>query len=434
MEFLETTVADYKEERCRLKDELRHNETQDAVFNPEVLLHRLDVQQMVLVKEEAPGVWMLGVNQQDPDTINIKEEEEELWTSQKGEELCVKKETDDTGFAFTAAPLKSEEDEEKPLFLQLHQHQVKEEDLATSSSVDQIKAATGGEDCGGAETTRKPDLNTYADECSSSETEVSEDDDDDDNVNDSDSQLKDLSDYESEPEDGDKDWKESRAPESGVHSVKKSCSFIEYGKQFHKTSQSVMSSSCLDTKECFEVKKPGGSIKKKYSRQNSFSCEDCGKKFNRKGNLNIHMIVHTGQKPFACDLCGQRFGHKSHLNTHMIVHTGQKAFACDLCGQRFRHKSHLNTHMLVHTGQKAFACDVCGHRFGQKSNLNRHMIVHTGQKPFACDICGQRFTSKSYLNTHMIAHTGQKPFACDLCGQRFGQKPHLNTHMIVHTG
>ncbi|XP_037536647.1 zinc finger and BTB domain-containing protein 17-like [Nematolebias whitei] len=296
MEFLETTVADYKEERCRLKDELRHNETQDAVFNPEVPLHRLDVQQMVLIKEEAPQGWMLGVDQQDPNTLSIKEEEEELWTSQDGEQFCVKKETNDTGFAFTAVPLKSEEDEEKPLFLQLHQHQVKEEDLPTSSSIDQMKAATGGEDCGGAETIRNPDQNTYGDDCSSSETEVSDDDD----VNDSDSQLKDL-DYGSEPEYGDKDWKESRAPESGVHTVKKSCSFSEHGKQFHKTSQSMMSSSCLVIKECFEMKKTGDSIKKKQSRQNSFSCEDCGKNFNSKANLKTHMIVHTGQKPFACD-------------------------------------------------------------------------------------------------------------------------------------
>ncbi|XP_037545269.1 zinc finger protein 16-like [Nematolebias whitei] len=317
-----------------LKDKLQHNKTQDAVFNPEVLLHRSDVQQMVLIKEETPEVRMLGVDQQDPETLNIKEEEEELWTSQEGEQFCVKKETDDSGFAFTAVPLKNEEDEEKPQFLQLHQHQVKEEDVPTSSSSDQMKAATGGEDCGGTETTRNPDLNTYRDDCSSSETEVSEDDEVDD-VNDSDSQLKDFSDSGSEPEDSDKDWKESRAPESDVNTVNKSCSFTEHGKQFHKTSQSMMSSSCLVVKECFEVKKSGGSVEKKQSRQNSFSCEDCGKTFNRKGNLKRHVIIHTGEKEFVCDLCGQRFGRKSTLNTHMIVHTGQKAFACDLCGQGF---------------------------------------------------------------------------------------------------
>ncbi|XP_037534444.1 uncharacterized protein LOC119411562 [Nematolebias whitei] len=148
-----------------------------------------EVQQMVLIKEEAPEVRMLGVDQQATETLNIKEEEEELWSSQEGEQFCVKKETDDTGFSFTAVHLKREEDEEKPQFLQLHQYQVKEEDLPTSSSADQMKPATGGEDYGGAETTRNPDLHTYGDDYSSSETEISEEED----VNDSDSQLKDLS-------------------------------------------------------------------------------------------------------------------------------------------------------------------------------------------------------------------------------------------------
>ncbi|XP_037544469.1 uncharacterized protein LOC119421152 [Nematolebias whitei] len=226
-----------------LKDKLQNKKTQDAVFNPKVLLHRLvvpaDVQQMVRIKEKAPEIWLLGVDQQDPETLNIKEEEEELWPSQEGEQFCVKKETDDTGFAFTAVPLKSVEDEEKPLFLQLHQHQVKGEDLTTSSSADQMKVATGGEDCGGAETTRNADLNTYEDVCSSSETEVSEDDEGDD-VNDSDSQLKDLSDSGSESDIGDKDWKEGRAPESGVNTVNKSCSSTEHEKQFHKTNVQQM--------------------------------------------------------------------------------------------------------------------------------------------------------------------------------------------------
>ncbi|XP_037545337.1 gastrula zinc finger protein XlCGF57.1-like [Nematolebias whitei] len=416
-----------------LKDKLQHNKTQDAVFNPEVLLHRSDIQQMVLIKEEAPEVRMLGVDQQDPETLNIKEEEEELWTSQEGEQFCVKKETDDSGFAFTAVPLKREEDEENPLFLQLHQHPVKEEDLPTSSSADQMKAATGGEDCGGAETTRNPDLNTYGDDCSSSETEVSEDDEGDD-VNDSDSQLKDLLNSGSEPEDGDKDWKESRAPESCVNTVNKNCSFTEHGKQFHKTSQSVMSSSCLVVKECFEVKKTEGPVEKKQSRQNSFSCKDCGKRFNRKCNLNTHMIIHTGQKRFSCEDCGKRFNRKGNLKKHMIIHTGQKRFSCEDCGKRFNRKSNLKTHLIIHTGHKAFVCNLCGQRFGHKSTLKTHMIVHTGQKQFSCEDCGKRFNRKGDRNTHMMVHTGDKTFVCYLCGHKFGQKSHLNSHMIVHTG
>ncbi|XP_037544472.1 uncharacterized protein LOC119421155 [Nematolebias whitei] len=322
MEFLETTDADYKEEQCRLKDKQQHNKTQDAVFNPKALLHGkvfpAEVQQMVLIKEEALEVQILGMEQQDPETLNIKEEEEELWTSQEGEQFCVKKESDDTGFAFTAVPLKSEKDEEKPLVLQLHQHQLKEEELPSSSSADQIKAATGGEDCGGAETTRNPDLNTYGDDCSSSETEVSEDDEGDD-VNDSDFQLSDSG---SESEESDKDWKEGRAPESGVNTVNKSCSFTEHEKPFHKTSQSVMSSNCLAIKESFEVKKTGGSIKKKQSRQNSFS-------FLSTGVLEPPQVMQG-----VISLDPSSAGHRSRSSMLLTRGLGFGSRPCVLCGLR----------------------------------------------------------------------------------------------------
>ncbi|XP_037543729.1 zinc finger protein 660-like [Nematolebias whitei] len=393
---LDKTGPDYEEERSRLKERRQHNKTLDAALNPRDRLHRLvfpaDVQQTVLIKEEAPEEWRSNVDQKDPETLNIKEEEE-LRTSLDVEQLSVKEETDDTRFSFTAVPLKnfpadvqqmisvvaegseewrSDVDQKDPesLHMKCHQHQVEDEDLPTNSSADQMNVATVGEDCGGAETTRNPDLNTNEDDSSSSETEVSEDDDED--VNSADFLLKDSSD--------------------------------------------------------------SGSDEKIQSRQKSFSCDDCGKRFNRRDHLNIHMIIHTGQKPFACDVCKQSFGHKSHLNRHTRIHTGQKPFACDVCGQMFRDKSHLNAHMRIHTGQKPFVCDVCGQQFGQKSTLNNHIRIHTGQKPFACDVCGQQFRDKSTLNKHMIIHTGQKPFACDVCGQRFGRKSSLNAHMRIHTG
>ncbi|XP_037544163.1 uncharacterized protein LOC119420808 [Nematolebias whitei] len=156
---------------------MQENQILDAVLNPRVRLHRLvrsapvlqqtmilpsscftvfpaDVQHTVLIKEEAPEEWSSGVDQKDPEILNIKEEEEELRISLDVEQLSVKEETDDTRFSFTAVHLKSEDDEEKPLFSELHQHQVEDGALPTSSSADQMKAATGGEDCGGAEISR----------------------------------------------------------------------------------------------------------------------------------------------------------------------------------------------------------------------------------------------------------------------------------------
>ncbi|XP_037830717.1 uncharacterized protein LOC112451061, partial [Kryptolebias marmoratus] len=184
---------------------------------------------MVLIKQEAPEEWRPGVDQQDPELLNIKVEEEEPWTSLEGDQLSVKEETDVIAVYVTEVPLKSEDDDEKPLFSQLHQHQVEDRYLPTSSSADQMEAAADEEDCGGAETTWYPDVNAHKDCSSSSETELSEVDEDDKDVNNPHSQLKNLSDFWPKTKYGNKEWKKSRAAESGVNTVNKSLSCSECG-------------------------------------------------------------------------------------------------------------------------------------------------------------------------------------------------------------
>lgn len=116
-----------------------------------------DVQQTVLMQNKAPEEQRSGVDQQDPESLNIKKEEEELCTSLEVEEFTVKRETDDTEFALAAVPLEGEDDEGKPLFSQLPQHQAGDGDLPTSRSANQKKEAADGEDCGGAETSGLPE-------------------------------------------------------------------------------------------------------------------------------------------------------------------------------------------------------------------------------------------------------------------------------------
>ncbi|KAK5621305.1 hypothetical protein CRENBAI_009913 [Crenichthys baileyi] len=162
------------------------------------------------VKKEAPEEQSPDMDQQELELHHIKEESERIWTSQDGEQLNVKEETDDTRFPLTVGHMKSEEDEEKPLFSLLHQQQTEDRDLPSSSSADQIKAEIKVEDCGTAESSRNPDLNTHGGSSNYSETKDGEDDEEDDDVKHHESELKRLSD--SETEDSEDDWKESRTP------------------------------------------------------------------------------------------------------------------------------------------------------------------------------------------------------------------------------
>ncbi|KAL7375147.1 hypothetical protein ABVT39_012716, partial [Epinephelus coioides] len=136
------------------------------------------VQQLSVVKEEVPPEeqkWSSSVDQEDPEPPHIKEEQEELWISQEGEQLQGLEEDDITKFTSTPVPVKSEDDDEKPQSSQLHQRHT-----------EQMETEAEGEDCGGAEPARNSDP---------------------------DSHLK------TEPDDSGH-WEETREPQSGLNCLK----------------------------------------------------------------------------------------------------------------------------------------------------------------------------------------------------------------------
>ncbi|XP_069016530.1 zinc finger CCCH domain-containing protein 18-like [Embiotoca jacksoni] len=140
------------------------------------------VHHLVVIKEEVPHEWSPSLDQQDPELLHIKEEEEELWSSQEEEQLHGPEE-DITRFPFTAVPVKSEDDEEKPQSSHLHQRQTEDDGETT------VKTESDGEDCGGPEPARNTHPNspllTHTDG-KVFETDVSVDDDDDDEDEDDD--------------------------------------------------------------------------------------------------------------------------------------------------------------------------------------------------------------------------------------------------------
>uniref|UniRef100_A0A8C6LWQ3 C2H2-type domain-containing protein n=1 Tax=Nothobranchius furzeri TaxID=105023 RepID=A0A8C6LWQ3_NOTFU len=284
----------------------------------------------------APEELRPPLNQKDMEPLNMKQEEEEQLDEIK---------TDATNISFSAVSHQVKEEGREVLLSQFDQNQPKDRDLPTSSTTDQMKAESGREDCGGAETTRNPDLNLYEYDSNSSETEVSNDEDDDQDGN--------NSDY------------SSRKVQTKLKSFRQ--------KPF----------ACELCRQRFTQKGNLDTHMRVHTGQKPFACELCGQRFSQKYHLDTHMRVHTGERPFACELCGQRFSQKTTLDSHMRVHTGQKPFPCELCGQRFSQKTTLDSHMRVHTGQKPFACELCKQRFTQKGTLDTHMRVHKGESSTA---------------------------------------------------
>ncbi|KAK6321040.1 hypothetical protein J4Q44_G00080160 [Coregonus suidteri] len=93
---VENTIAEYQEEISRSKEEIdRLRKLLDLVFQPDIMLHRADPQQLTFpVPEEVPPEqqhceqeWSTSPGQEDPEPTQIKEEQEEFVTSQEEEQL-----------------------------------------------------------------------------------------------------------------------------------------------------------------------------------------------------------------------------------------------------------------------------------------------------------------------------------------------------------
>ncbi|XP_042351989.1 gastrula zinc finger protein XlCGF52.1-like [Plectropomus leopardus] len=308
--LLEKTISNYEEEIGRQRRLLE---------DVDIRRHAADVQKL-LDRQEKEQEWRSSVDQEDPEPPHIKEEEQEVWSSQEGEDEV-------TTLPVTGISVKSEDEEEKTQFLQLHQRrneEQKEADTSTCSSAPQVETKTD----------RSHPL---------------------------------LSSRCCETEDSADDWKETREHESGSDALKNESTLNHDKSHSHERPF-----SCTVCDKRFGCKGNLHAHMRSHTGEKPFTCTVCNKSFSAKVNLKTHMRSHTGEKPFSCSMCNKSFSQKKTLVIHLRSHTGEKPFSCSFCGKRFSEKGTLKRHIRVHTGEKPYSCSVCGRNFSLLSHVKSH--------------------------------------------------------------
>uniref|UniRef100_A0A670HPD3 E3 ubiquitin-protein ligase ZFP91 n=1 Tax=Podarcis muralis TaxID=64176 RepID=A0A670HPD3_PODMU len=82
------------------------------------------------------------------------------------------------------------------------------------------------------------------------------------------------------------------------------------------------------------------------ANQRDYICEYCARAFKSSHNLAVHRMIHTGEKPLQCEICGFTCRQKASLNWHMKKHDADTfyQFSCNICGKKFEKKDSVVAH------------------------------------------------------------------------------------------
>ncbi|TNN52142.1 Zinc finger and SCAN domain-containing protein 2 [Liparis tanakae] len=264
---LERTVAQYEEKLQRSAEEnQRQRKLLDALYNPEVRLHRGDIQQLEVVSEEVPPEqqdWTPSLDQEDPEPPHIiKEELEELWIGPEEEE----EELQGLEEADVKFPLG--EGGEEPAHEGSLTASEPEADGSGDQEVKDEAPAPDIERCAGKPPTRKR-LGCFG----------------------------------------------AGAGGSGHRAGEKPCGCPVCGQRFSRRSALTTHMRLhADGKPC--LGSGGGSLGqhgRTHAGDKPCGCKVCGQRFSRRSSLRTHMRLHSDGERFCCPACGTSFGSSSKL-------------------------------------------------------------------------------------------------------------------------
>ncbi|KAK2814460.1 hypothetical protein Q5P01_000409 [Channa striata] len=99
--------------------------------------------------------------------------------------------------------------------------------------------------------------------------------------------------------------------------------------------------------------------------------------------------------------------------------------------EKVKRSSRSRTECKTDKCKQSFKCNVCGKVFISRYKINRHVKIHEAKPLHTCDKCDQSFQLKNSLASHMRTHIVKKPHFCKTCGKCFQYRKECVDHMHI---
>ena len=210
-------------------------------------------------------------------------------------------------------------------------------------------------------------------------------------------------------------------------------------------------------------------IMKLYEEKSGvFVCNICGHTLTESKKIEAHLQRNHKNSTFTCSVCKEMFSSLPEFNDHMSSHIRDEsvppkieAFTCQHCGKAYNSKTTLKIHMeqvhkgegeaasnsdsqeqQVEGGKQPLKCPHCAYVGHLTKYLNEHILRRHGEKKHQCPYCPKMFSTKSVFNVHKLRHirsgiltknngmeTKAKIFNCPICQKEFSTNLTLHKHL-----